>query len=215
VAYAGPFLVFIACLSLQKMYPSALAPLQILRIALVLSIIALVSRRYISMRPSAPLKSVLAGVGVFLVWIAPDVVWPGYRAQWLFQNGVTGAAVSSIPVGLRADFWFVALRAASSVLLVPILEELFWRGWMMRWLIRGNFISVPLGTYTAQSFWVVALLFASEHGPYWDVGLIAGMAYNWWLVRTRNLGDCILAHAVTNGCLAAHVLLRGEWQYWL
>ena len=47
------------------------------------------------------------------------------------------------------------------------------------------------------------------------MGLLAGIAYNGWMVRTRNLADCILAHAVTNACLAAYVLLAGAWDYWL
>ena len=71
--------------------------------------------------------------------------------------------------------------------MIPILEELFWRGWLMRWLIDKEFLKVPLGMYVSSSFWLVALLFASEHGPYWEVGLIAGAIYNWWIVRTRNL----------------------------
>jgi len=74
---------------------------------------------------------------------------------------------------------------------------------------------VPVGQYRALSFWAVALLFAAEHGPYWEVGLMAGVAYNWWCVRTRNLADCILAHAVTNGLLAGYVLLCDQWQFWL
>jgi len=78
-----------------------------------------------------------------------------------------------------------------------------------------KFYELPLGYYAAQAFWVSALLFASEHGIYWDVGLAAGLAYNWWMVRTRSLADCILAHAVTNACLAAYVLLAGRWEYWL
>jgi len=59
---------------------------------------------------------------------------------------------------------------------------------------------------THYSFWVTAALFAAEHGPYWDVGLLAGILYNWWMVRTGRLADCIVAHAVTNGLLAARVL---------
>ena len=96
---------------------------------------------------------------------------------------------------------FLVLRCLSSFVLVPILEELFWRGWMMRWLIDTNFLKVPLGKYVPSAFWIVAVLFASEHGPYWEVGLAAGIVYNWWIVRTRNLADCILAHAVTNAVL--------------
>ena len=63
-----------------------------------------------------------------------------------------------------------------------------------------------MGTWSAQAFWIVALLFASEHGPYWDVGLAAGALYNWWMLRTRSLGDLIVAHAVTNACLSAYVV---------
>ncbi len=85
----------------------------------------------------------------------------------------------------------------------------------MRWLIHAEFWKVPLGLYTHLSFWLVALMFAAEHGPYWEVGLAAGIIYNGWLVRTRNLADCILAHAVTNALLAGYVLLWYQWQYWL
>jgi hypothetical protein len=116
---------------------------------------------------------------------------------------------------LRADSVFLAFRVAGSALLVPVVEELFWRAWLMRWLISTHFTRIPLGTYAARAFWLSAALFAAEHGPYWDVGLAAGVAYNWWLVRTRSLADCILAHAVTNACLAVYVLLAGAWQYWL
>ena len=87
---------------------------------------------------------------------------------------------------------------------------------MMRWLISSNdFESVALGTYAPLAFWATALLFASEHGSFWDVGLVTGVIYNWWMIRTRNLWDCILAHAVTNGVLAAYVIYAGQWQYWL
>jgi CAAX prenyl protease-like protein len=86
---------------------------------------------------------------------------------------------------------------------------------MMRWLINPEFLKVPLGKYAPAAFWLVAVLFASEHGAYWEVGLAAGIVYNWWIVRCRNLADCILAHAVTNALLAAYVLYAGQWQYWL
>jgi hypothetical protein len=58
-------------------------------------------------------------------------------------------------------------------------------------------------------------LFASEHGSYWEVGLAAGIVYNWWMLRTRSLADCMLAHAVTNGALSAFVIATGAWRYWL
>ncbi len=83
---------------------------------------------------------------------------------------------------------------------MPILEELFWRGWMMRWLIDSGFQKVPLGNYVPSAFWLVAVLFASEHGPYWEVGFVAGIIYNWWMVRTRNLADCIWLMRLPTAC---------------
>ena len=84
----------------------------------------------------------------------------------------------------------------------------------MRWLINTDFDKVPLGKYSPLAFWITALLFASEHGPYWDVGLITGVIYNLWMIRTRSLADCILMHAATNGILSAYVMATGQWQYW-
>ena len=84
----------------------------------------------------------------------------------------------------------------------------------MRWLVKPNFLSIPLGTYASRAFWITAVLFAAEHGAYWDVGLVAGVIYNAWMVKAKRLGDCILAHAVTNGCLSAYVIAYEQWQYW-
>jgi CAAX prenyl protease-like protein len=192
--------------------PEWLAPV---RFVLVAATLAVFSRGVIPRRPAYPIGSVVLGAVVLAIWIGPDLLWHGYRDAWPFHNAITGAARSTLPVHLKSNGFFIAVRVIESAVLVPILEELFWRGWLMRWVIRSDFESVPLGQYTAVSFWAVALLFASEHGPYWEVGLIAGVAYNWWLVRTRNLADCMLAHAVTNALLAAYVLVFDQWQYWL
>jgi CAAX prenyl protease-like protein len=173
------------------------------------------SRGLIRLHASRWGPSVLVGGAVFVIWIGPDLLWPGYRSHWLFANPLTGAAASSIPVHARASAAFLLWRVAGSVALIPIIEELFWRAWLMRYLISRRFETLPLGASSPGAFWISALLFASEHGPYWDVGLAAGILYNWWMVRTRSLADCVLAHAVTNACLAAYVVLAGQWQYWL
>jgi CAAX prenyl protease-like protein len=126
-----------------------------------------------------------------------------------------GSVRSSIHAGALADPMVLAFRAFRAVVLVAIIEELFWRGWLMRWIIRTDFWRVPLGAWSASAFWITAILFASEHGPYWDVGLATGVVYNWWMVRTRSLGDCILMHATTNAALSAYVIATGKWEYWL
>ena len=213
-AYIAPFLAFVAIMAVERLIPLPPQWLYPVRLLIVSALIGAVSWPYLSFRPSAPLASVAIGVAVFVIWVAPDVLF-GYRHHWLFENAFTGSAASSLPPHLKANIGFMLLRSVSSAAMIPIVEELFWRGWMMRWLINNNFLKVPLGTYVPSAFWIVALLFASEHGPYWEVGLAAGIVYNWWIVRTRNLADCILAHSITNAVLCAYVLATGQWQYWL
>ncbi len=187
---------------------------QVIRIGVIGAILLTVSRPVIDLRPSRPVGSVVVGLAVFLVWIGPDLVVPGWHEGPLFSNGIVGRPESSFPEAGRANPLALALRTLRAAVLVPILEELFWRGWLPRWAIDTRFERVPLGTYTPAIFIVTALLFASEHGSYWDVGLAAGVLYNWWMLRTRRLGDCILAHAVTNACLSGYVIGAGQWQFW-
>ena len=214
IGYIAPFIAFVVSMAIERLIPLPGQWLYPVRFAIVLSLILTFSLPYLTWRPRFPLGSVLIGVAVFVIWVAPDILF-GYRDSWLFNNSITGAAKSSLPPHLKQNIVFMALRSISSLALVPVLEELFWRGWMMRWLIDKDFLKVPLGTYQSSAFWIVALLFASEHGPYWEVGLIAGIIYNWWIIRTRNLADCILAHGVTNAVLSAYVIYTGQWQYWL
>jgi CAAX prenyl protease-like protein len=214
VAYVGPFAVFMALLVIGPRLPIGIWE-QPLRVALLAAALWALSRKVIDLRPVAPVASLLLGVAVFAIWVAPDTLWPGYREHWLFQNAITGELKTTIPDAWRTSLIVLVFRTIRAVVLVPIIEELFWRGWLMRWLIRSDFEKVPLGAYAARSFWITALLFASEHGPYWEVGFVAGIAYNWWIIRTKSLGDCILAHAVTNLVLSGYVIFAGKWEYWM
>jgi CAAX prenyl protease-like protein len=214
LAYVAPFCVYVACMGLERLWRIDGGWGYALRCILTLAAILVFSRRTVSLAVRKPVVSAALGLAVFVLWVAPDQLW-NIRHHWLFENGLTGAAVSSIPVELRRNAAFLALRLCGSALLVPIMEELFWRAWLMRWLISENVETVPLGTYKLVAFWVTAGLFAAEHGPYWEVGLVAGVAYNWWMVRTRSLGDCILAHGVTNLVLGVFVIASGQWRYWL
>lgn len=215
IPYVAPFAVFLAFLALDRLLPFSPAIVFSLRFVIVLAVLIFVSRHVIPTRVNQFWLSVILGVVVFAIWIGPDVLWPHYRRHWLFTNSIMGAPKTSIDPLMKLSPLFILVRVLSSVVNVPILEELFWRGWLMRWLIDRDFLKVPLGAYTPYAFWVVALLFASEHGSYWDVGLVTGVIYNWWLVKTRNLANCILAHAVTNACLSIYVVARDQWQYWL
>lgn len=211
VPYVAGFAVFLLLLALGSAAPPLASPA--VRVAALALLLALVARPVLDLRPSSPAGSVLVGLAVFSVWIAPDLIWPGYRDHWLFQNALTGRlAILDEPA--HSDAWFLLFRVLQAVFVVPIVEELFWRGWLMRWLIDADFERVRLGSYTPLSFWLTAALFASEHGPHWDVALAAGFAYNAWMIRTRRLADAILAHAATNAALCVYVIGWGKFEYW-
>ncbi len=202
-----------AILSLRGFVPIALLAREAAFLAVMLALTAVIAHPVLDFSMRAPLASAAVGVVVFVLWITPDLLLPGYRHH--LENSIMGTMQSTFPAAARLSVPLLALRTVRAVIVVPVIEELFWRAWLMRWIISPDFQKVPLGAYTPFSFWMVALLFASEHGPYWDVGLAAGILYNWWMVRTRSLGDLIFAHAVTNACLSAYVIAAGKWEYWL
>ena len=213
VPYVAPFAALVLLLTVGPMlslgaweYP--------LRVVVLSLLLWFVSRHVISLKTRHFLASAGVGLAVFVIWIGPDLLWPAWRGHWLFQNSLTGSIDSSVPSHLRDNALVLITRTMRAALLVPVIEELFWRSWLMRWLIRPEFEQVSLGTYAPKSFWSTAALFAVEHGPFWLVGLLAGIAYNSWMVRTKSLGDCIVAHAVTNGALSAYVMASGKWEYW-
>ncbi len=218
--YTGPFFVFWALLALSRVAPLPALAIQAGFVAIMTAVIVLVARSA-DQHPGMHLRvrnwfgTPLIGLAVFAIWILPDQLFPGYRHFWLFENSLTGKLETSLSAEARGQAAVLWLRAIRAVAIVPVVEELFWRGWLMRWLIAERFETIPLGSWSAASFWIVALLFASEHGPYWDVGLAAGAIYNWWMLRTRSLGDLMLAHAITNACLSAYAVGAGKWEYWL
>ena len=213
--YVVPFGVFMLLLAVQQYVPLPQAVEFPVRCAILAAVLWYFSRNVISFQIVKPLASLAIGVGVFLLWIGPDALIPGYRQHWLFTNSITGEVKTALDVASQTNGIALVFRILRAVILVPIIEELFWRAWALRWIARTDFEALPLGSYTTGSFWIVAALFAAEHGPYWEVGLACGAIWNWWMGKTKSLGDLIFVHAVTNGCLCAYVLLFKKWEYWM
>lgn len=214
VQYIAPFAVFLILLALGETLSLDSAWGAPARVLILGTVCILCWPRELSARPAKPASSILVGALVFAIWIAPDLLIPGYRSNPLFSNSIIGHVHSSLRPDALHSPWLLTWRTIRAVIIVPVVEELFWRAWLMRWLIASDFRRIPLGTYSPLAFWITALLFASEHGPYWDVGLVTGVIYNLWMIRTKSIGSCILMHAVSNGLLSAYVIWSSQWQYW-
>jgi CAAX prenyl protease-like protein len=214
LAWVGPFVVFMVWLGVDKYLPIANPWKEILRDAVIFAAIVGFSRKILPRTAPHWLASVALGLGVFAMWIAPDLLVPTWRSHWIFQNDVVGKLKTSIPPAELTPL-MLALRVVRASLLVPIVEELFWRGWLPRWIQDPKFQRIPLGQYTPLAFWATAALFAAEHGPFWDVGLLCGILYNWWMKRTASLGDCVLVHATTNFALSMFIIASERWAFWM
>jgi CAAX prenyl protease-like protein len=108
---------------------------------------------------------------------------------------------------------FVAVRMLGLVVVVPLIEELFWRSFLMRWVIDPNFARVPIGRVTPLAAVVTSGLFALAH-PEWLPALITGAAWAWLLWQTKSLSACFVSHAVANLGLGLYVLSTGAWKFW-
>jgi CAAX prenyl protease-like protein len=166
-------------------------------------------------RPYADLKydrrvilpSVAIGLLVFALWVWIDKVvpYPHFGSRSAFD-----------PTPLQGSAWwpaFLAVRLYGLALMVPVMEEIFWRSFLLRYLTRTDFESLPVGTFSAFALLVMLAASAVAH-PEWLVAVLASLAYAVWLRRSRSLFGAILAHSTTNAALGAYVLRTGEWQYW-
>ncbi len=151
--------------------------------------------------------AVLAGVVVLVLWISPSLMGAPHR------GGGFDPEIFAEDPGL---YWgTVVLRFLRLAVIVPFLEEIFWRGFLLRYFICERFYDVPFGTLTMASFSGVVVLFSFVHS-FQDIfgALAAGVIYGWLAVKTRSLGACVVAHAVTNLLLGFYVMGTKQWGYW-
>jgi hypothetical protein len=144
------------------------------------------------------------GVVVYLAWVRMD--WP-----WAMQGHPAG--YNPFQAGAGVGVVLAVIRLFGAAIVVPVMEELFWRSFLLRYLVTPAFTAVRLGTLTPWAFGVTVVLFGLEH-HLWLAGLLAGVAYTLLLAITRRLWPCIVAHALTNLLLGIHVLVTGEWHWW-
>jgi len=158
--------------------------------------------------PRHLLLAFVVAAAAFALWIAPQE-WLGFPPRKEgFDPEFFGAA--GWPYALNFGVRFLRL-----VVVVPLIEEVFWRGFLLRYLIDEDFTRVPFGAFSWKSFGVVSVAFCFEHSPPdWAAALATGILYNFLACRTRNLAACVFAHAITNLLLGIYVLHTRQWGFW-
>jgi len=157
------------------------------------------------------------GIFVFLVWIGLDPILQqlGWAASYpkLKLPGEAWNPFASLGAGSAAAWFFAGFRVLASAVLVPMLEEIFFRSFLYRYLERIDFLSVPLGKFSWRPFVITAIVFGFEHQE-WLAGILAGVAFQVLVCRKGRLGDAVTAHAVANLLLGSWVIWKGAWHFW-
>lgn len=164
--------------------------------------------RQYAWRPVRWIWGLVGGLTVFAIWISP---------QWLL--GIperTDGFDPGIFAGDPLFYWTTLVaRLMRLIVVVPLVEELFWRGFLMRYLIKEDFRLVRVGAFTPFSFFAVAVAFMLVHSmPDWPAAFISGLIFGWVTVVTRSLFAVVLSHAVANAALGAYILQTKQWGFW-
>jgi CAAX prenyl protease-like protein len=152
--------------------------------------------------------AIVIGLVVFAIWIAPQQFFGLAPRTVGFDPELFGK-------GTPLYWATVGMRFLRLVVVVPLVEEIFWRGFLLRYLIDQKFTAIAVGTFSWLSFIVVAGLFGFAHSRAdWIAALICGALYNLVTYRTRSLASCVVAHALTNLLLGLWVMQTRQWGFW-
>jgi uncharacterized protein len=155
-----------------------------------------------------PILTIALAVLVLAIWISPQEFFGQPRRYDGFDPTLFAGRPTRYALVL-------GLRFLRLVVVVPLLEEIFWRGFLLRYLIDERTERVPFGAFSWFSFAAVTGCFGLAHyGPDLVPALITGALYNLVAYRTRSLGSCILAHAATNLLLGLYIVRTGQWGFW-
>ncbi|UUX96113.1 CAAX prenyl protease-related protein [Aquabacterium sp. J223] len=210
-----PFAVFMLLLAVRGALPAdgALDPrwLYTLTVVVVGALLLWWWRDYGELsRANAPtvgegLLSVVVGLVVFALWITLDAPW--------MRLGEASASFDGRGPDGRPDWSLIVPRWIGAALLVPVMEELFWRSFLMRWIAKPQFEAVPPAQVGVKAIVLSTFVFMLAH-TLWLAAIVAGLAYALLYVRTGKLWTAVIAHAVTNGVLGAWVVATNRWEFW-
>jgi exosortase E/protease (VPEID-CTERM system) len=203
-AYLMPFLLVLIAGTLAHAMSSGFETLYPMRFLAGAAALLFYRKQFSALRFSCSWRGPLAGAVVFVLWMA--------AARYLLKPADMPAALSSMAVPWR-DAW-IACRAAAAIITVPIVEELAYRGFLMRRWLGAEFESIAFSAVRLPQLLLTSLLFGVAHGSMWAPGMLAGLLYGAVLIRTGRIGESIAAHATTNALIALCVVFGGQWQLW-
>ncbi len=209
----APFALYMAFIALRPLLVALLGPAlpwsYALQIGAVMLVLAWAMPRCEELWRGAGVSlasvslAVALGLLVFLAWIRLDLPWLSFGQDASFVPPMQDGA---------PDYLWLLIRVFGAVMVVPVMEELFWRSFVMRWIDATDFRAHAAARTSLKAVLLSSLVFGVEH-QMWFAGFVAGLVYA-WLYRQGSLWLAIIAHATTNLALGIYVITTGNWKYW-
>ena len=209
--YVAPMAIFLVLTAAESWLPAGWYPLAYAcKLAIVCAALLVLREPLSDIRSSGRVvaPSVVVGLLVCVLWVGLEKLVPYPHL---------GSRVGFNPFEAIADprgqYAFVLVRLFGLAIVVPVMEELFWRSFLLRYLTDENFTSVPFDRFSWRAFAIVAGLFATGH-PEWLPAVLTAAAYGLLVLRTGSIFAAVVAHATTNAALGAYILIARDWVFW-
>jgi len=212
LAYILPMAAFLLFVFIGS-WPALYVPAYVVKTFVVPIFLIVGWRHYTKIRWNYWWLGIIFGVLGIVQWVGMEHLlvryWPHYPT---FSADVFNPFEK---IHSPAARWaFIIIRWAGAALVVPVMEELFWRDYLWRTISApNNFKLAEVGEPDWKALIIVSLLFSSVHIQ-WITAIGWGLLVGLLLILTRSLGACIIMHGVTNFLLGWHVLRSGEWILW-
>jgi CAAX prenyl protease-like protein len=213
LAYILPMAVFLAFVQLGVWWPNFYPVFYITKTLLVAGLLVYFWKHFTQIRwTHLPLGFAVGVLGI-VQWVGMEKLLLAYGPSWTHMSGEPLNPFELVRNPALA--WsFVLFRWAGAFLVVPVMEELFWRDYVWRTIAAPNdFKLAEVGEWDPRAFFIVPAVFAAVHIQ-WLTAVVWALMIGILLVRTKSLGACVVAHATTNLLLGAYVLWRHDWYFW-
>ena len=149
--------------------------------------------------------TLLTGLAIFIMWVGLQGRYPTFFSSDTYYDPTIFDPYIAV--------FLILTRLIGSVLVAPLVEELFIRSFFIRYIINSKWENVPPGTYTFESFLIVTLVFGFSHFQ-WLSGILTAVLLNLLLYRKKNVFPCIVAHAEANLLLLIYVIYNNSWFFY-
>ncbi len=180
-------------------------------------------RYYEPIKSKNILPAVGLGVFVFFLWIVFETEFinnlspalADFYEKWcVMPFGEKRSIPEILPYSPATCGWPLTIaKLLGSAFVISIIEEFFWRGWLLRFIRTPDFLDIDIGEFHLPAFIGVALIFGFEHSE-WAVGVITGLIWGIFFIKTRDVWSTAISHVTTNLLLGIYVIATGSWQFW-